>query len=169
MSFAYAVRIALILSFFTSPSMAHARPLTLRLHSGAEPILNKSNLDKIKQFILKRGQTCTYSNMYNNNPCIETSHFSFYLNPDPGPGNTIQWNIGCDPKKGDFNTMVIHRNLQGEHTDAQFADQYRSIEFKDESKLRLLEHYHSRMSKAAIREFPEQAIKELLAAIKQRE
>ena len=61
--------------------------------------------------------------------------------------------------------VVIYRNLQGEHTDAQFADQYRSIEFKDENRLRLLDHYHARMSKAALRAFPEQAVKEMLALI----
>ena len=45
--------------------------------------------------------------------------------------------------------VVIYRNLQGKHTDAQFADQYRS----------------ARMSKAALRAFPEQAVKEMLALI----
>jgi hypothetical protein len=45
--------------------------------------------------------------MYNNNPCLETSGFRLYLNPDPGPNGHPQWNIHCDITRGDFNTLVV--------------------------------------------------------------
>lgn len=56
----------------------------------------------IKNFILKKAQTMTYCNMYNNNPYYKFANFNVYLNPDVG-----QKNINCDPKLSDFNEIVI--------------------------------------------------------------
>jgi uncharacterized protein YcfL len=89
-------------------TMAHAQLYSAVIKGSENAVLNKKNLDIAKRFMLKNGQTCTWSNMYNNNPCFATAHYQFYLNPDPGgPHNHRQWNIDCDPKKGDFNTLVI--------------------------------------------------------------
>jgi hypothetical protein len=87
-----------------------------------DPVLNKANLDIIKRYIIANGARCTYSNMYNNNPCWALSEFSFYLNPDPGPDGHPQWNIDCDVTRGDFNTLVIKNK----------DDDYQSIQFRQE-------------------------------------
>jgi hypothetical protein len=52
--------------------------------SAAEPFLNQYTLDRVKRFILAKGQRCTYSNMYNHNPCLRVADIQLYLNPDPG-------------------------------------------------------------------------------------
>lgn len=70
-------------------------------------VLNKTNLDRIKRHIIANGMRCTYSNMYNHNPCWALPPYRFYLNPDPGPDGNRQWNINCDITRGDFNTLVI--------------------------------------------------------------
>jgi hypothetical protein len=89
-------------------TMANENMQITQIKINKNKVLNKKNLDVIKRFMLKTGQTCTFTNMYNNNPCYQTAHYQFYLIPDPGgPHNHIQWNMNCDPKKGDFNTMVI--------------------------------------------------------------
>ena len=73
-------------------------------------INNKNNtidfyedLIRIQKFILKRGKTTTYCNMYNNNPAWITGGYGFYLNPDTG-----QANINCDPEKSGFHSLTIH-------------------------------------------------------------
>lgn len=77
--------------------------------SSTEPVLNKTNLNRVKHHILETGRRCTYSNMYNNNPCMVLQEFELYLNPDPGgPYGDPQWNINCDVTLGDFNTLVVH-------------------------------------------------------------
>jgi hypothetical protein len=72
-----------------------------------DSVLNKVNLDQVKQHILAAGMRCTYVNMYNDNPCWELPNFHLYLNPDPGPNGQLQWNINCDISRGDFNTLVV--------------------------------------------------------------
>jgi hypothetical protein len=108
--------ILLLTMFFISAgahAVANAEVQTVVVKSSQNKVLSKKNLDAIKRFILKTGQTCTYSNMYNDNPCYQTAHYQFYLNPDPGgPHNHPQWNINCDPKKGDFNSLVIETNMK---------------------------------------------------------
>ena len=88
------------------------------------PVLSRSNLIAIQQFILKQGRTQTYCQMYNNNPYFPMKNDHFYLNPDTG-----QRNINCDPEKSGFHTLVI-RNRDRGWDDGR--DQYRYIEFKDE-------------------------------------
>jgi hypothetical protein len=70
-------------------------------------VLTKENLDRVKKHIIQTGSRCTYSNIYNNNPCLQTKDFDLYLNPDPGPDGHPQWNINCDVARGDFNTLVV--------------------------------------------------------------
>jgi hypothetical protein len=134
--------------------------VTLRLRSDEEQVINKKNLDQIKQFILKQGKRCTYSQMYNNNPCYELGPYIFYLNPDPGgPNNHPQWNINSDLVRGDFNTLVIRRNISVVKSDEAFYDQYRHIEFMEEYGIHVIASYaHPGWRISQIREFPEQAI-----------
>ena len=90
--------------------------------SPEDPLLNKDNLDQIKRHIIAHGRRCTYVNMYNDNPCWSLPPYMFYLNPDPGPDGHPQWNIGCDIRRGDFNTLVI--------TDSASSVDPGSIEFR---------------------------------------
>src|SRR5215475_532591 len=102
------------------------------VHIGAreDAVVNRDNLIAIRTFMLRSGKTRTYSNMYNNNPWLETEHFHLYLNPDPGgPHDHRQWNINCDPKVGDFQTLVLRRKLTDHTTDDEFRDQYRRLDF----------------------------------------
>lgn len=104
--------------------------MKVRLDAQEDPVVNESNLVCLTQRILLRGQTCTYCQMFSNNPCFETARFLFYLDPDPGgPNQHPQWNINCDPKRGEFHTLVIRRKLLEGLQDAGFVDQYRKIEF----------------------------------------
>jgi hypothetical protein len=101
-------------------------------HIGAreDAVVNLDNLVAIKTFMLRSGKTRTYSNMYNRNPWLETEHFDLYLNPDPGgPHNHRQWNMNCDPERGDFHTLVVRRKLTDRTTDDEFRDQYRRLDF----------------------------------------
>ena len=97
--------------------------------SSSEGLLNKSNLDRIKQHILAQGRRCTYTNMFNNNPCFELADFQLYLHPDPGPKGEPQWNINCDVTRGDFNTLVI----RGQHG----SEGERRIDFQQENEIRV--------------------------------
>jgi hypothetical protein len=153
-------------------TMAHAEQYFAEIKSSENDIINKNNLDLAKRFILKNGQTCTWSNMYNNNPCFATTHYQFYLNPDPGgPNNNPQSNINCDPKIGDFNTLVIRSNNQQQEivkdgkividaidTQLNFIDKEK-VEFRS---------FGSKADDIAIIQSSEIAVKELLLAIKAR-
>lgn len=86
----------------------------------ADPLLNKANLDQIKQHIIGLGARCTYVNKYNNNPCWSLAPYVFYLNPDPGPDGNPQWNINCDISRGDFNTLVIGERASGRAASVDF-------------------------------------------------
>lgn len=93
----------------------------MKLQSGKEAVLNRENLLRIKAFILRNGETRIYSQMYNDNPAFETERFAFYLNPDPGgPHDHPQWNINCDPERGDFHTLVIRRDITGDISAEEF-------------------------------------------------
>jgi hypothetical protein len=142
--------------------------VTLRLRSDEEEIINKINLDQIKKFILQQGRRCTYSQMYNDNPCYEIGPYLYYLNPDPGgPHNHPQWNINSDREKGDFNTLVIRRNLDVDRSDSAFDDQYRNIDFKEEYGISVIAYYaNPNWPISKIREFPEQAVQLLLKFIR---
>jgi hypothetical protein len=56
----------------------------------------------IKNFILEKGDTKTYRNYDNNNPHYSFKDYDVYLGSDVG-----QKNINNDPKKSDFNELVI--------------------------------------------------------------
>lgn len=99
---------ALILSgaapFATAWELPPMRVITL---PAKDPLLNKTNLDRVKRHILALGERCTYGNKFNHNPCWMLPPYQFYLDPDPGPQGQAQWNINCDPARGDFNTLVV--------------------------------------------------------------
>ena len=143
--------------------------VSIRVRSDNEKILNKTNLDNIKVFILAKGQHCTYCQMYNNNPCYKTENFFFYLNPDPGgPNNHPQWNANCDTKRGDFNTLVIRRNIGKDKSLFAFRDQYRDIKFANRYDIQVFCPYADpSIEISQIREFPEHAVTELLAVMAQ--
>jgi hypothetical protein len=166
--------ILLLTMFFISlgaHAMANAEVQTVVVESSQNKVLSKKNLDAIKQFILKTGQTCTYSNMYNNNPCYQTAHYQFYLNPDPGgPHNHPQWNINCDPKKGDFNTLVIKaspsQNLAQIDSKIDLKKISTTVNFfdKENINIQLFDFFKNIPSTAAIAS-SEIAVKELLLAM----
>ena len=103
------------------PTPMQEKSITLKLDSRSQSLLTKNNLDRIKKFIIQQGMTCLYSNMYNNNPCLEHKNFSAFLIPDPGPNGHPQWNMNCDVTKGDFNRIVIRNN----------NFKYRNIDFRN--------------------------------------
>lgn len=109
----------------SSVANAEAQPSSMKITqpSPAGQTLTKDKLDRVKRYIIEAGERCTYVNMYNNNPCIETSEFRLYLNPDPGPNGHPQWNINCDTTRGDFNTLVVQEKSD--------ASAYHTIDFRD--------------------------------------
>jgi hypothetical protein len=151
-------------------TMSKAEINTAEIKSGESEVLNKNNLDVAKRFILKNGQTCTWSNMYNNNPCFATANYNFYLNPDPGgPHNHPQWNINCDPKKGDFNSLVIRSTDQQKEivkdSKVTIDNLNLTLNFigKDKVEFRT---YGSKVDDIAAIKSSEIAVKELLIAVK---
>ena len=65
-------------------------------------LISYHDFEKIKAYILSKGDRQTYCNKYNSNPHYSFPGFEAYLNPEIG-----QQNINCDPALSDFNEMVI--------------------------------------------------------------
>ncbi len=65
--------------------------------------ISPESFNRIKNFILEKGDRKFYCSMYNNNPHFYFGTFHAYLNPDTG-----QKNINCDLSLSDFNELVIH-------------------------------------------------------------
>jgi len=124
-----------------------------------DPVLNRTNLMAIQQFILKQGKRQTYSSLYSNNPFYGVDNYFFYLNPD-------SWqNLNCDPEKSGFHTLVI-RNMDWKR------DQYRHIEFEKENQVDIAVHWPADdLSVGRIREKTEEALKVIMDEMtrKQRE
>ena len=145
--------------------MRHNDPqaVLLRLDSEREPVLNKRNLDAIKVFLLKKGQRCTYSQKFSNNPCFTTDHFIFYLNPDPGgPYQHPQWNMNCDPNEGDFNTLVVRRRMLDDRDDGR--DQYAYIGFINADDIRVAPAFGDHPPALQLHALAVNAVRELRAA-----
>ncbi len=70
-------------------------------------MLSRESLQQLKQAILANGHRCTFSNMYNHNPCLRAGGLDLYLIPDPGPDGHPQWNLNSDPARGDFHTLLV--------------------------------------------------------------
>jgi len=79
--------------------------------------LSVKEFEKIKNFILKKGDGRTYRNMDNYNPHYHFDDFHVYLNSAIG-----QKNINNDPKISDFNEITIH-----DWDDGAFNIQYYTI------------------------------------------
>ena len=121
-----------------------------------EKTINRENLLRIKRFILDTGQRETYGNVYNNNPACHAKRFDFYLNPD-----TRQKNIDCDPNKSDFNSLTIRSKSGGK-------DQYRTVEFIGQHAVYITVNWPTDdLTVGQVRQFVEDAIKELLAELDQ--
>lgn len=69
--------------------------------------LTHDALQQVKRLILAGGHRCTFSNMYNHNPCARVGELDLYLLPDPGPDGHPQWNLNSDPARGDFHTLLV--------------------------------------------------------------
>jgi len=80
-------------------------------------ILSAQEFEKIKTFILKKGDGRTYRNMDNYNPHYHFDDFHVYLNSEIGSKN-----INNDPKISDFNEITIH-----DWNEAAFGIQYYTI------------------------------------------
>jgi hypothetical protein len=129
-----------------------------------DSIINRKNLIRIKQFILLNKQTRTFSQMFNNNPFYKTERYEFYLIPDPGgPNIHPQWNINCDPSKGDFNTIIVRKNIAHFQSHEDFLDQYRRLSFAGPD-VQIVNEYDDSAGVDAVKltQFPEDAIQELL-------
>ena len=72
-----------------------------------QQMLSRESLQQLKQTILASGHRCTFSNMYNHNPCLRAGGLDLYLIPDPGPDGHPQWNLNSDPAKGDFHQLLV--------------------------------------------------------------
>ena len=68
----FVIMVFLASLLFIALMVQGAERKVIHIRSGEGSILNKTNLDRIKHFILQKGEKCTYYNMYNNNPCFET-------------------------------------------------------------------------------------------------
>ena len=66
-------------------------------------ILSVNEFEKIKNFILKKGDRQTYRNFDNDNPHYGFNGFEVFLASDIG-----QKNIRNDPAKSDFNELTIY-------------------------------------------------------------
>ncbi|AUX25820.1 uncharacterized protein SOCEGT47_063720 [Sorangium cellulosum] len=102
------VKVAMLILSLAACAQGQPTRMKTTMPSSEQQILSKGNLDRVKRYILESGERCTYSNRYNNNPCVRLPQLSLYLNPDPGPDGHPQWNINCDITRGDFNTLVVH-------------------------------------------------------------
>jgi hypothetical protein len=69
--------------------------------------LTHAALQQVKQLILAGGHRCTFSNMYNHNPCARVGELDLYLIPDPGPDGHPQWNLNSELPRGDFHTLLV--------------------------------------------------------------
>ena len=131
--------------------------LRIRQKKAEKSIITRENLITIQQFILKQGKRETYCNRYNNNPASLTKNYRFYLNPDPG-----QANINCDPKKSGFHNLTIRKSDGGKN-------QYRTVEFLDKHDVYITADWPTNdLAVQSIRQFVEDAIKELLDEIKKK-
>ena len=132
--------------------------LRIRQHKTEENIITRENLILIQQFILKQGKHETYCNMYNNNPASQTKNYRFYLNPDTG-----QENINCDPMKSGFYNLTIRKSDGG-------MNQYRIVDFLDKHDIYITANWPTDdLAVQSIRQFVEDAMKELLDEIKNKE
>ncbi len=66
-------------------------------------LLSIKEFEKIKKFILNKGDRRTYRNIDNNNPHYHFDDFHAYLNSEIG-----QRNLYNDPEISDFNEITIH-------------------------------------------------------------
>lgn len=140
----------------------------VHVRSDQESVLNQANLQEIKRYILQSGQTRTYSQKYSHNPFFSTDAYFFYLNPDPGgPVGHPQWNIGCDPKIGDFHTLVIQKTEKTRST-ADFPGQYLHVFFLHENDIQITSDA-LRAPALKVRESAEHAVEELLGLIEKAE
>lgn len=149
-----AICVVLLLVMALAVLQAYGRTvdLVLRIDNAKsdEDVINRANLIKIKEFILKKGLRETYCNMYNNNPAYRTENYAYYLNPDSG-----QENINCEVGKSDFNNLTIRR--PGE------KNQYRTVDFLDEHYVLITVSWPTEdLSVSQTREFVVEAIKEIL-------
>ncbi len=136
----------------------------VRLLADADPVVNRANLERIKKLILASGRTCTYCNMYNDNPAWETERFHLFLNPDPGgPHDHPQFNINCDPRRGDFRTLVIRRKPAAETTPEEFRDPYRRLDFRSDREIVM--RLEAGVPEDRAWDLPRQAIPEALASL----
>lgn len=83
-------------------------------------MLSRESLQQLRQTILDSGHRCTFSNMYNHNPCLRVAGMDLYLIPDPGPDGHPQWNMNSDPARGDFHTLLV-RPLDDSRGDASVS------------------------------------------------
>lgn len=61
-----------------------------------------AEFERIKNFILEKGDRQTYRNFDSNNPHYKLGNFNIYLNPSIGQANRYS-----DPRISDFNEIVI--------------------------------------------------------------
>lgn len=93
----------LITIFFFFSLIANAQKMEKVDPIDISYMLSYEDFQEIKQFVLDKGQTRTYCNMYNNNPYYELKDsVELYLNP------VIQFPKKEDAKKPDtYNTILI--------------------------------------------------------------
>jgi len=128
--------------------------LRIRNMKSDEEVINKANLLRIKEFILKNGLRETYCNLYNNNPAYHTENYSYFLNPDSGQGN-----INCELDKSDFNSLTIRDSRRGKN-------KYRWVNFLDEHYVYIKVSWPPEdLTVSQTRELVVEAMKEILREI----
>ncbi len=142
----------LVIALSVLPAQGRTVDLVLRIDNrkSEEEVINKANLVKVKEFILKKGLRETYCNRYNNNPAYHTENYSYYLNPDSG-----QENANCELDKSDFNNLTIRNPRK--------KNQYRNVEFLDEHYVYIrVSSPTEDLTVSQTREFVIEAMKEIL-------
>lgn len=132
-------------------------------------VLPSAEFGKIKKFILEKGGTMTYCNMYNDNPYYRFGNFDVFLSPSVG-----QFNINCDPRRSDFNQMTI-RTEGMMYLNLHYATDYDSVAQKDislygpmqKSRVYLIDYYYGgRLSEETLTAVLQSALQEIGKAVR---
>lgn len=99
--------IPLLILFGISKITSQTMNATQADYSKISDQFSEKDFERVKSFILEKGNRKTYRNYDNNNPYYNFGKFQVYLGADTG-----QTNINNDPKVSDFNEMTLKDDNQ---------------------------------------------------------
>lgn len=112
------IRLTFLMLFFNCSSSKNVlienNKYNLRMnYTNISNLLSVEEFEKIKRFILNKGDRKTYRNFDNDNPHYELMNFDLFLGADIG-----QRNINNDPEISDFNQLTI----ADEHSEIRYYE-----------------------------------------------